>query len=216
MRLILLTLFRPRVAVGEFASRPRWLAAFVMLSVLSIVVSAFVYPQSVREMLTHLPSSATEADKQVLLQSLMGELPARLAFLPFRLFLGWGSFSLALLIVAKAFEPKEMVRFQQIFGLVVHTETISLFARVAALIDVTPPGLAGIIGGDRSFVVESLLRQLNVFTVWQIAVQIVVISILCGFGGVRSLVVVLLVWILFLSFNAGVARLLLDQFHFLI
>jgi len=226
MRLILQTLFKPRKAAEQIKSNPRWLTAFVILSIVSAGVYAIIHPYLIQATLAHLPSSATNEDKQVVIQSLNLELPAKLAFFPVRLFIGWSTFSLALLYACKAFALREIIWFRQMFSLEIHTEATSVIANLAAMllavtnanggsVDV-PFSLAGFIGGDQSFIVRSLLTSLNIFTLWQIVLLTIGVSILSGFGKIRSTLIVLLVWTLSTMFNLGAMKLLQDQLHLLL
>ncbi len=217
MRLVFLTLFRPREAALQIAARPRWLGAFLFLSVLSVIISAAGYPHFVQEMLTRLPPSASKEDKEFLVTSLSRELPARLAFLPIRLFLGWGSFALLLFYLAKMFEPKEVIQFRQMLALEVHSEAIG----VAAGIVVTGLLISGIGGISLSLadvwngplLQETMLRQVSLAALWQILVQGVALSHLCGFGKLRGFLVVALTWAITASLNIGAVQIIIDQFH---
>jgi hypothetical protein len=212
--------------MGQIKSDPRWLAAFLILSIVCAGVYAIIYPYLIQATLAHLPSSATNEDKQIVMQSLNLDLPAKLAFLPVRLFIGWSTFSLVLLYACKAFAPSETIRFRQIFSLEIHAEATLVIANLASmLVAVTnahagsvdvPFSLAGFIGGDQSFIVRSLLTSLNIFTLWQIVLLTIGVSILSGFGKIRSTLIVLLVWTLSTMFNLGAMKLLQDQLHLLL
>ncbi len=226
MRLLLQTLFTPRKAAELIKSNPRWLGAFLILSVVSTVCYALVYPNLVQATLDHLPPTAIEADKQVVIETLQRELPAKLGFFPIRLFIGWSTFSLALMYVCKAFAPLDPVRFRQALSLEVHSEATSVLSHMAAMVAVllnananpsdAPLSLAGLIGHHQDFVVNSLLRSLNIFTLWQVIILTVGVSIVCGFGKIKSLCIVLIVWSLSTMFNLGALKLLQDELHLLL
>jgi hypothetical protein len=226
MRLILLALLRPRKAAEQLKSNPRWLVAFLILSIVCGGVYAVLHPYFIQATLAHLPSSATNPDKEVVIQSLNLELPAKLAFLPVRLFIGWSAFALVLLYACEAFAPREIIRFQQMFSLEVHSEATMAIANMAALVitithghaglvDV-PFSLAGFTGGDQTFIIRSLLTSLNIFTLWQVVLLTIGVSTLSGFGKIRSTLIVLLVWTLSTMFNLGAMKLLQDQLHLLL
>lgn len=187
---------------------------------------AVIHPFLIQETLAHLPSSATNEDKQVIIQSLNLELPAKLAFFPVRLFIGWSTFSLALLYSCKAFAPREIIRFRQMFSLEIHTEATMVVANLATMVVVltnrhaisadVPFSLAELVNGDQSFIVRSLLTSLNIFTLWQIVLLTIGVSIVCGFGKTKSTLIVLLVWSLSTMFNLGAMKLLQDQLHLLL
>lgn len=223
MELIFLTLFKPRKAAEQIKASPRWLTTFLLLCAVSIATTAIMHPYVIRQTLAHLPPSATGSDKQAVVQSLNLEMPAMLWFLPVRLFMGWGSFSLVLFSAARAFELRKTVRFQQVLSLVVHTETLSAIAGVAALVvavmDKGNPLLTApfsLAAPGETFLAKSLLGYVSLFTIWQVWIQIIGISILCGFGTRRSIVVVLMVWTLTIVFNISVLQLMVDRFHLLV
>jgi hypothetical protein len=225
MKLILLILFTPRKAAEQIKASPAWLTTFLVLAAVNIAATAITHPYVVQETLAHLPSSATIADKQRVMQSLSDEITATLTFLPVRLFIGWGSFSLVLFIIARAFEPAETIRFQQVLALIIHTETVSVLAGVATVVSVLTHTNAGHTGipfslspfiDSQSFIMKALFSELNVFTLWQLVIQIIGISVLCGFGRIRAMTVVVLVWVLSVFFDLGIIRLLVDRFHLLV
>jgi len=226
MRLILLMLLRPREGAEQIKSNPRWLVAFIFLSIVCGTVYAMIHPYLIQATLAHLPSSAMNPDKEVVIQSLNLELPAKLAFFPVRLFIGWSAFALALLYACKAFAPRETVRFRQMFSLEVHSEATMAIANIVAIffaitsahagsVD-APFSLAGFTGGDQSFIVRSLLTSLNIFTLWQIVLLIIGVSTLSGFGKTKSTLIVLVVWVVSTMFNLGAMKLLQDQLHLLL
>lgn len=226
MRLILPTLFKTGKTVELLKSNPRWLGAFIVLTVVSAACYGLIHPHLVQSTIAHLPPTATDADKQIVIESLNQELPAKLAFFPVRLFIGWGTFSLALLYACKAFAPREIIRFRQMFSLEIHAEATSVIASIAAMVvavtnahagsvDV-PFSLAEFVAGDQSFIVRSLLTSLNIFTLWQIVILTIGVSIVCGFGKTKSTLIVLLVWTLSTMFNLGAMKLLQDQLHLLL
>jgi predicted RND superfamily exporter protein len=112
------------------------------------------------------------------------------------------------------------------FSLEIHTEATSVIANLAAMVlavtnanagsVAVPFSLAGFIGGDQSFIVSSLLTSLNIFTLWQIVLLTIGVSIVCGFGKTKSTLIVLLVWSLSTMFNLGAMKLLQDQLHLLL
>jgi Yip1 domain len=223
MQLILLTLFKPRRAAEQIKASPRWLTTFLLLSAVSIVTTAIMHPFVIQRTLAHLPPSAAGSDKQAVTQFLNLEMPATLWFLPVRLFTGWGSFSLVLFSVARAFELKKTVRFQQTLSLIIHTGTVSVIAGVATLcIAATDSGNPlltapfSLAAFGETFLARSLLGYVSLFTMWEVWIQVIGISVLCEFGARRSIVVVLMVWVLTILFNISVLKLLMDRFHFLV
>jgi len=175
--------------------------------------------------LQHLPPGATITDKQVVIESLNKELPANLTFYPIRLFLGWSSFALALLHICKAFGPMEAVRFKLVFSLEVHAEAASVLGSLLAAVSAevfnkedavtTHLSFAFLVRGQ-SFVIESLLTSLNIFTLWYMIVLFTGVHVICGFSKRKSLLIAAMAWAVSMIFNLGAIQLLHDQLHLLL
>ena len=225
MRLIALTLFNPLKGTEQLKHHPRWIVTFLILSVFGVVSFALMHPSLVQSTLQHLPASATNEDKQVVIESLNNELPAKLVFYPVRLFLGWSTFALLLLYISKAFGPMEPVRFNQIFSLEVHAEATSVIGQLVTAvitsvsdkgIPITPPFSLAALGQGQSFVIGSLLTSLNIFTLWYIIVLFTGIHVICRFNKAKSLGIVFMAWVLTVMFNLGTIQMLRDQLHLLL
>jgi hypothetical protein len=68
----------------------------------------------------------------------------------------------------------------------------------------------------RDFILYALLNSVNFFSASYIAILTIGISIICAFGRIKSLLIVLAVWSLAMVFNIGVIKLLKDALHFTI
>jgi hypothetical protein len=225
MRLILLTLFAPVKAAEQIKSNPRWVVAFLFFSVVSATTYALNYPYLTQATVTRLPSTATLADKQEVVESLRLELPTKLAFFPVRMFVGWGIFSVALFYVSRAFAPREALRFEQVLSVEVHAEVSSIVANLITLILTLtsedgkladlPLSLAGVIHAEQDFVIKSLLTTLNIFTLWYIVFLTIAVATLCNLRKLKSLLVVLLVWTFSTMLNLGAMKILMDELHLL-
>jgi hypothetical protein len=225
MKQLLTTLLAPQRGTAELTATPRWGSAFLLLALTSVALRWIAQPFIVQSTLAHLPPSVTEADKQVVIDNLMMELPATLGFLPIRLLIGWGAFAVVVFFVTRALAPLNKVRFRQIFSLEVHAEATSVIAHAAsvvamvlspkATIQTTPFSLAQVVNGG-SFVVDSLLTSLNIFTLWQVVILTIGLSSISGFRKGKSAVIVLLVWTLSSLFTLGALKLLQDQMRLLL
>ena len=221
MHLIFQALFQPRQAAESIKARPRWLAQYIVLASVSVIITVLMHPHIVHLTLYHLPSSATVQDKFIAEQSLNQELGIRCAFLPVRLLIGWVTFALMLFYACKAWAVREAVRFFDVFSLEVLAESVLVIAQAATLINVA------VTGGATSFVkvplgidmffsslpdatVQMTLNSINVFGVWYIVLLTIGISSLYGLSKVKSCITVLAVWCLAVIFNIGVVSLLRD------
>jgi hypothetical protein len=220
---LLLTLTSPQRAAQRIRTAAHWVPAFLLLAAISTICFGLIHPSLVQLTLDHLPPGATNADKLVVAERLEKELPTQLAFFPVRLFIGWSLFSLVLFSICKAFAPSAPIRPGQVLSIVVHAEVTSVIASLVTVVGVllhvnsdptaTPLSLGAFAARDQSFVIKSLLTSLNIFMLWKIGILTAGISILSGFGRVRSLSVVLLVCTLSLLFTIGAMKVLQDQLH---
>ena len=226
MLTLLFTLISPRRAAERIRTKPRWVSVFLLLAAVSTLCFSLNHPSLVQLTLDHLPRTATNADKMIVAERLEKELPVQLAFFPVRLFIGWSLFSAVLYFICKAFNPPAGIRPGQVISLVVHAEVTSVLASLVTTSGIilqigtdpaaTPLSLAALAARDQSFIIKSLLTSLNIFTLWKIGILSTGISILSGFGRVRSLFIVLLVFALSFSFAIGAMKVLHDQLHLLL
>jgi hypothetical protein len=223
----LLVLIKPLETLRELASKPKWFAAYMMLSVVSIVSYVVIHPFLVQAVLAHLPSTATLQEREVVVQTLKGELPLRCMFLPVRLLIGWAVFGFGLYIICDAFKPPEPVRFAKVFSLEVHAETVNVIANLSALVlpltghsnvgtqAIIPLSAAMVVSVDDS-VTLFLLNSASVFTVWYIVLLSAGISLQTGFKYTRSLVTVLATWCAYALFTVIVLKLMQNSLHLLV
>jgi hypothetical protein len=225
MKWLISILFSPGSTATALRTTPRWVIAFLVLAAISCGLRSLAQPYILTSTLAHLPASATEADKQVVIENLTQQFPATLAFLPIRLLLGWGTFAVALYYIAGALGPPTKVRFTHILALEVHSESTSVIANAASVVALmispsgslltTPLSVASIVPSG-SFVLNSLLTTLNIFTLWQIVIMTIGIKVMTGFGRIKSAIIVLLVWALSLLFTIGALKLVQDQMRLLL
>ncbi len=221
-------LFAPAQTIVRIKSTPRWLWTFIQLSALSIVVYIFAHPFLINATLAHLPSTATQEEKEFVAQTLRSELPLRCFFLPVRLLVGWTSFAAVLFLVGKSFAPPEPLHFNKLFSLEVHAELINTCAQAAILLrlliaqdtstemtSLTPFSAAMFVKGH-DIVTLSLLDSLNIFALAYLAILTMGISIQSGFSRAKSFFIVFITWSVYLLFNIGSIKLMRDTMHLLL
>ncbi|MBM2841497.1 MAG: hypothetical protein HW412_2025 [Bacteroidetes bacterium] len=209
-------------------SNPRWLGAFIVLTIVSATCYGLIHTYLVQSTLAHLPPTATNVDKQMVANSLNQELPVKLAFFPIRVFIGWAAFSLTLFYLCKAFTPRDPIRFSQIFSLEVHSEATSVIASlVVAVLTLSNPtmntgpasmplSILNFTDQDQSFILKTLLSSLNVFALWQILILSVGASVFCEYGKIKSALIVVLAWAFSILFNVATLKLVQDELHLLL
>ena len=220
-----LLLIAPTTTLTRLKSKPDWLITFLLLSAVSIAMYILTHPFLVSATLAHLPSSATQEEKDVMAQTLRSELPLRCLFLPIRLLTGWASFAAVLFLVCKSFAPPEPVHFNKVFSLEVHAEFINICAQVATLIYLVlapnstakMPGLipfsAAMFIHTNDIVSFLMLNSLNIFVFFYIAILTMGISSQSGCSRSKSILIVLITWSANLLFNIGAIKLLRDTLH---
>ena len=122
----------------------------------------------------------------------------------------------------------EAIRFSQVFSLEVHSEATSVIASLVVtmltlsnpLMNAGPASMPlsalSFIDPDQSFVVKTLLASLNIFTLWQILILSMGVSLFCGFGRMKSALIVVLAWAFSALFNLGALKLVQDELHLLL
>ncbi|MBI4548170.1 MAG: YIP1 family protein [Ignavibacteriae bacterium] len=227
MKVLTLMLLHPRRGTVILSSRPKWLVQFPLLALLSIGITLLIHSYLTQLTLAHLPSSATNLDKLSVEQMLHHELGLRCAFLPFRLLIGWISFTFTLYYICKVSRMQIPVRFTQLFSVEVYAETVMIFAQLAAALRISlfdgdhfstpfpiPLGLDAFVHTHHNFVLLKILNSINLFTFWYLAIVICGVRALYKFRTFKSSVVVLTTWGISTMFNASVLWLLRDKFHF--
>ena len=228
MRTLFHLFTKPRFALEQIKSKPRWLTTFFLLSATSIFIYVLMHPYLVQATLSHLPLSATDEEKEIVAQTLQDELLLRCWFLQIRLLIGWSSFALVLFMICRALNPPKGIRFAKMFALEVHAEVVNILAQLATLTYLFARGDEGVnqvrcIPFSAAMFVRtdilvsfSLLNSLNVFTLFYIALLSMGVSVQSGCSRTKSFVIVLLTWLGFFLFNISALALLRDVMHLLI
>jgi hypothetical protein len=227
MPLLLRIILRPRETVEALAARPLWLSSFCILALFGVFLFVLNYHLLVDETLRHLPPGASQEDKAYIAEWAGAEIVLRGAFLPIRLFIGWGVFALALMYGCRAATPPKPIRFSQSFSLVVHVQVFLMLGQMIGSIashlspeshryGTTPFSIAFFLPRDVDYVSHLLLNSVNPFMLWSIGVLSLGISCVCGFGGRTSLFVVGLVTLVSVMFNTSVIKLLIEALYLLV
>jgi hypothetical protein len=224
MPIVLSILFNPSRSFMRLREHPRWLGTFLFLTTLSVAVLIIVHSHTVRATLEHLPTSATTGDRAMVETMLWGELPSRSLFQPIRLIIGWSGFAGVLFLLSKAFRPPLPVSFPLIFALEVHAETILLLSDIGLCLHIVlqGPGLPSVypLWSADYFaspatlpMIHSLLRSINIFTLWYAAILAAGIRVLCGLSIFKSVLVAASAFALSVLFDFGILSLLISAVH---
>jgi hypothetical protein len=220
---LLKVLSSPAGAARTLQRRPRWLGAFLFLAALWVLFGFLEHPSALRATLERLPVSAAGPGQAAVVRALDEGLLLRLAFLPLRLLLGWGTFAALLWGAGRSFLPAGSAGFLQTLALEVHAEaamTISRGIECAATLGgmpaarIHPFSLEWIFGGTGDPLVQFLLRSTNLCTLWYGALLAGGVTVLfrCRFR--TAILLVAGVWLVSLGFSLGAIALLRDIFYF--
>jgi hypothetical protein len=221
-------LIAPRRTLSSIALQPAWVAAFIVLSLLSISLSVMMHPFVVSSTLAHLPASASVEEKAFVAQRLRDDLPMRCLFLPIRLLVGWAAFAYVLFLVSKAITPAAGLHFVKIFSLEVHAEGVSRLAQLSSLVrlllshdaSATIPLRVPLSAADlfptSGIVGFSLLNSINFFTLWYGILLTLGLSLQSELPLKKSLAVVVVAFLVYLLFHTGTTLFLHNTLHLLI
>jgi hypothetical protein len=208
-------LFRPRRAAERLRARPRWLGTFLFLALLSVILYGFRFESQSDDVLRHLPPSVDLSAREQTREALRGDLWRECLFLPHRLALGWGGFACLLFLSGRAFTRDRTARYQHILALEIHAELILLFPALLLVAGIPLPSLELAFPSEsRGFLLNSLLRAVNCFTLWYILTLSVGIAVLFELRTRTAFLVVAVCWCMTESLNLGVLNLLTRSFHF--
>jgi hypothetical protein len=208
-------LLRPRRAAERLRARPRWLGPFLFLALLSVILYGLRFESQVDDVLRHLPPSADLSAREQTRQALRGDLWRECLFLPYRLALGWGGFACVLFLSGRAFTRDRTALYRHVLALEIHAEVILLFPALFLLAGIPLPSLGLAFPGEsRGFLLDSLLRVTNCFTLWYILTLSVGMAVLFGLRTRTAFLVVAVCWGMTESLNLGVLNLLTRSFHF--
>lgn len=203
-------LYRPRKAAERLGTRPSWLGPFLLLSLASTALYWLGSERQIQEVVLHLPETAPRGE---VLETLRGDVWRECLFFPYRLALGWGGFACLLYGSGRALRREGGAGYRHVLALEVHAEVILLFPAVLLLAGIPVPSLYLLFRGG-GFLLESLLRAANCFTLWYILTLSTGMAVLFELRLRAAFLAVGACWGLSESLNAGVLALLTRTFHF--
>ncbi len=210
MKTVLEILYRPRKTAERLCARPSWLGPFLLLSLASTLLYWLGSERQIQEAVAHLPGAASRAQ---VVETLRGELWRECLFFPYRLALGWGGFACLLYASGRAITSERGAGLRHVLALEVHAEVILLFPAVLLIAGIPLPSLDLLFRGE-GFLIESLLRAANCFTLWYILTLSAGMAVLFELRPRAAFLVVGACWGLSEGLNAGVLALLTRTFHF--
>jgi hypothetical protein len=219
-------ILNPRRYAESLRERPRWVAAFVVLSLLYIMLGLASGEGRAALTSAHLPLSATPGARVAAREMLEDATVIRSLFLPVRLFAGWSLFGLALLYACRIWKTRSGIRFGPVFGAAVYSEVALFLGAAAGFVTAASAGPGGEAGpplvpggldlviatGD--FTARYALNSVNVFSIGYLALLSVTLSGATGLPRAKAAVSAILAWAAALFVNTSIVHALRTQFQF--
>jgi hypothetical protein len=182
----------------------------------------FAGDQSIRALVSHLPASGRAEAAAMLAEGTLWR-----AFVePARLLAGWSAFAGMLWLAVRSLKPPEPVPYLSLFALVTQAETVGVIASAASLLVSLAggpaltggtqgefAGLASLAPAGTSFQALFLLRSLNIFTLWYVALLAAGMRVVCGFTTRLSAVIAVCAWSLSVLSNLAILTLIISTLH---
>ncbi len=219
---LLLFPFRPARSALGMREHPLLWPAVLILAAIRAGTLLLEWPAVLDSVVTHLPASATAADRAWVLESLGKGLPLRCAMEPFFVLAELSCFSLLLHLLGRTVPSPGKPRFSHLFTLAASAamipaagDLVSAAAgwRNAAGFSLGAPGLAWLAAGSQDFVFFALLRTVNVLTLWYLFVLGAGLRVLFNCTARCSLIFAATSWVLSMLAHLWLLRMMLGFLH---
>jgi hypothetical protein len=207
---------------------PSWVMSFTALAVVGMVLEWFSFGAALQTSLTLLPQRATPEMIQDALANLEGRRFINTAFAPIKLGVSIAVFSYVLYLVCSISKPVSLPGFKHFLTVVVWSNWILMIEKALSMsvrflfgplhrdarLAFSQPlglGIVNLPSLDQGLLYA--LNAVNVFSVWYLFLVSVGISVLCGFGRLKSAVTATVVWLFGILISAVFIRLALAGVH---
>jgi hypothetical protein len=202
----------PTDVFANLKERPRWVIAFVVVSLISIAVGWFMFPFLNQITYKTLSTRLSEQQLQQALAFSRGFEYIGLIFVPIFLLIRWTFVATLLYFLCVLLEAPPAFKYRAVFSAVAYSEMVLLFMSILNVLILYAKGigsvhhitdLQAIVGVD--FFIKNkmsdlplfiLLNSINIFTIWYLATLTIGISIITGCRKLKSALVVTGVWLL--------------------
>ncbi len=197
--------------------RPRWLLAFVCVSLVTIVVAWSMFPFSNQIAYATLSTRLDEQQVQQALSFSRRFEYVGLIFAPIILLVKWGFIAAVLYFLCILLDAPAGFKYRTVFSLLVYSEMILVFMNIVNVLVLYIKGISSIrhvtdlqaiIGMDfllknriSNLPLYTFLNSINVFTVWYLATLTIGISVVTGYRKLKSSMIVVGVWLLGVAFQ---------------
>lgn len=212
---LLNVLATPTDVFASLKERPRWVVAFVVITVVSIAIAWLMIPFSQQIALVAL-SGRLSAERLHQALAMAGRFRyIGFAAVPFTLLIKWAVVAAILFLLCYLLEAPNELKYRKFFSVVAFSGVILLFmsivnvlilylkgvGAVQSVADLAPTDVYAGLGflvkaNGKNLPLYSLLSNINVFAIWYIITLTVGVSVLTGYRKLKSAGIVTAVWFL--------------------
>ncbi len=209
---------RPARTGRLLRSAPRWFFSFCILAAGAVLLEFVTHSTDVSRTLSHLPSSATSEEREVVRADLDATLALRAAILPLELVAAWSVRAALFALLLHAFGTGVPPRAKHLMSIAVGGGGIDIIERLAQAVYAVLPGVAAgepaimpwsllaLTGHTGSYTLGLLLTSINMFTLWYVGTVGWALSVLCNVHKHKAVLIAGAVW----AVSAGSTIVLLD------
>lgn len=218
----------PSRLFARLKDQPSWVTSFAALASVGMAIDWFSFEVALQASLGQFPQRATPEMIQDAVMYLEGRRFTNVAFSPIKLGIAVAVFSYVLYLVCSVSRPVSLPGRKHFLSLVVWSSWILMIEKAFALVvrsaigpvnssaglAFSQPlglGMINISSSDPGLLFA--LNAVNVFSVWFLFLVSAGISILCGFGRLKSILVAASVWLTGVLVSAGLMRFALEGVH---
>ncbi len=222
IRSLLLFPVNPRGAARSIQVRPTWWPAVAVLAALTVLTEIIEWPSVIDGVLAHLPSSASEADREWVRSVLANELSLRCLVTPFIAAGIVMLFSGLLHYLGRAQRFVQRPRYPQLIALVAYAACIPVVVDLLTVCfgawsgrGASAPSLAWFAGswGVNDFVLVALLQAVGLAAVWFTVTLAAGLSVLFACSFRRSLLFAVTAWAMAVLANLWLLRIMVETLH---
>lgn len=220
------TFFEPRKVFETLRVKPTWLIPFIILAVLGMASFWFTYPLIMKDVITNIEENEQipEEQKEIIIERIGGaDHPPiyQMAFAPVGVIVYFLLISVVLYFVFNVLLGGDS-SFKRVLSVFSYSSLIAIpkaivhlplaFAKKTADIQTS---LAIILSPEaKGTFLQRILSGFDIFTLWQVILIALGLSVMYKFTMKRSFSVVLILWILLIFAGAGLSALFGGMFRF--
>lgn len=209
----------PREIFEELVEQPKWVFAFIIITVINIIIEFYTLPFTHNLMLNQLETQIGEDAARQTLEMTKQYQYIGLAFSPISYLIKLLIVSMFLFFSAIILNAQNL-RFKMIFALLIHSEIILIFMNIINLLILYVKGINTITDSTDMYTIYGLiyflqdkasnqplftfLNNFNLFTIWYLLTLTLGISIVTHLKKWKSAIIVLFVWLLGAGFQSSI------------